>query len=253
MSQDVLVQQDGPVLRITLNRPDNGNGMTDAMALQFAEVVGKAHETSDMIVLAANGPDFCTGRASSPNAVNATGGAPVPVDAWNRRFDNDVIFNCYWAMRRSPIPVIGKIRGRCMGFGMALAALCDVSFSSDKATYNAPEMNHNILPTMVMSSLFDRVSRNAIAYLVYSTDFVDAQRALSYGLVSTVVADDKLDATLDAFLANMVNTPRPALMGLKEYLRVAPNMDAQGGIDLARSLHAVVNTSGEMKKKKRHH
>jgi enoyl-CoA hydratase len=128
-----------------------------------------------------------------------------------------------------------------------------VSFSSDRATYNAPEMNHNILPTMVMSSLFDRVSRNAIAYLVYSTDFVDAQRALSYGLVSTVVADDKLDATLDAFLANMVNTPRPALMGLKEYLRVAPNMDAQGGIDLARSLHAVVNTSGEMKKKKRHH
>ena len=45
MSQDLLVQQDGPVLRITLNRPDNGNGMTDAMALQFAEVVGKAHET----------------------------------------------------------------------------------------------------------------------------------------------------------------------------------------------------------------
>ena len=88
-------------------------------------------------------------------------------------------------------PTVAPACNCTMGFGMALAALCDVSFSSDKATYNAPEMNHNILPTMVMSSLFDRVSRNAIAYLVYSTDFVDAQRALSYGLVSTVVADDK--------------------------------------------------------------
>ena len=52
MSQDLLVQQDGPVLRITLNRPDNGNGMTDAMALQFAEVVGKAHEIKGQAVAA---------------------------------------------------------------------------------------------------------------------------------------------------------------------------------------------------------
>lgn len=248
MSNDILVEQDGPILRVTLNRPDDGNAMSDEMAVHFAGIINDAHETSEFVLLRANGKDFCIGRARGhkPATVPA-----APVEAYQRRNENDVIFNCYWAIRRSPLPVVGVIQGRAMGFGTAIAALCDVSFASDAATFNIPELEHNIMATMVMSSLFDRVPRNAIAYLTYSTDFVDAQRALTYGIVSQVVAGAKLDEAVAEFCKKMVNTPRPALLGVKEYLRVAPNMDAQGGIDYARSMHALVNTSSEMKKKSR--
>ena len=248
MSQDILVKQDGPILTVTLNRPDAGNGVTDPMALEFTDIISRAHETAEIVVLRANGPDFCIGRA--PRAANAP---PPHPEAYTRRAEYDPIFNAYWAIRRSPVPVVGVIHGKTMGFGTAITALCDVSFASDKATFNIPEMGHNIMPTMVMSALFDRIARNAILWMTYSTDFISAERAMMYGFVSTVVPAAKLEAEVAAFCDNMANTPRPSIRGLKEYLRVAPNMDAQGAVDYARSIHTMVNTAAEMQSKKRKH
>ena len=73
--------------------------------------------------------------------------------------------------------MIGVIEGRCMGFGTAIASVCDVSFASDKATLNISEIAHNVMPTMVMSALYDRTNRNAILWMAHSADFIDAQPA----------------------------------------------------------------------------
>jgi enoyl-CoA hydratase len=144
---------------------------------------------------------------------------------------------------------MGVIEGRCMGFGTAIAALCDVSFASDQATFNIPEIAHNVMPTMVMSALYDRMNRNAILWMAYSADFIDAHQAMSYGIVSRVVAKVQLHAEVQRFIDVLLSRPRPAILGLKEYLRVAPRMDEQGAIDYARSLHSMVNTAAEMKRK----
>jgi enoyl-CoA hydratase len=246
MSNELIIKQEGTVLHITINRPNDGNGMTDDMAREFTDVVNHAHERADMILLRGNGPDFCIGRAPrDPRA------APPAPEAYARRAEYDVIFNAYWSMRRSPIPVVGVIQGRCMGFGTAVAALCDVSFAADTARFNIPEMNHNVMPTMVMSSLFDRMNRNAILWMTYSTDFISAERAMIYGIVSTLVPADKIDAEVSAFCKKMADTPRLSILGLKEYLRVAPTMDAQGGIDYARALHSMINSSSEIKSRNR--
>jgi enoyl-CoA hydratase len=241
MSKQLLIEQDGRLLRITFNRTDD-NGVSDSMAAALAEAVTKAHETSDAVVLRSSGPDFCTGRVRDADT-------PPAAEAYARRQEYDSIFNSYKALRSAQVPVIAAIEGRAMGFGAAIAALCDVSFASSTATFNIPEINHNVMPTMVMSALYDRMNRNAILWMAYSTDFIDAERALSYGLVSHVVPKDKLDAELDRFCQLLLSRPRPAILGLKEYLHVAPRMDEQGAIDYARSLHSMVNTSAAMKKK----
>jgi enoyl-CoA hydratase len=216
--------------------------MSDEMAQELIDVLGRAHETAEMVLLRGAGADFCTGRARRPDA------PPPSPEAYLRRDEYDVIFACYSAIRRCEVPVVGVIQGRAMGFGTAIAALCDVSIASEAATFNIPEMGHNIMPTMVMSALFDRMNRNAILWMTYSRDFIDAQRALAYGLVSTVVPADRLEQEVEQFCAKLQSAPRPAVRGLKEYLRVAPTMDAQGAVDYARSLHAMVNTASAMKK-----
>jgi enoyl-CoA hydratase len=243
MSQDLLTEQRGPILQITINRPDHGNGMSDDMSLELTHLLDHAHETAEMVLLRGAGADFCIGRARNPDAP-----APSP-EAYQRRAEYDPVFNCYAAVRRAQVPVVGVIQGRAMGLGIALAALCDVSIASDAATFNIPEMGHNVMPTMVMSALFDRVNRNAILWMTYSTDFIDAERALAYGLVSTVVPAAALEEEVARFCDKLLKAPRPALRGLKEYLGVAPTMDAQGAHDYARSLHAMVNTSSAMKKR----
>ena len=106
---------------------------------------------------------------------------------------SDVVFDAYGAMRNCPVPIIAVVQGGAHGFGCAIAAACDVTLASDKATFSVPEMAHQIMPTMVMSSFVDRVPRKAMAYLVYSMFEVSAERALSYGIVSDVVPAAQLD------------------------------------------------------------
>ena len=86
--------------------------------------------------------------------------------------------------------MVGVIEGR-MGFGTAAAACCDVSFASNPRFI--PEMTHQVMPTMVMSALYDRISRNAIMWMTYSAEFIDAQQAMIYGIVSREVDADKLE------------------------------------------------------------
>ena len=242
MSEPQLkIEQDGRLLRVTLNRPQD-NGISDNMAASLIDAVSHAHTTSDAVILRSCGPDFCTGR------VRDAGAPPPAPEAYARRPEYDSIFNSYRAIRAAQVPVVGVLEGRVMGFGTAFAALCDVSFASDTATFNIPEITHNVMPTMVMSALYDRVNRNAILWMAYSAEFIDAQQALLYGIVSRVVAAGALEAEVDRFCKTLLSRPRPAILGLKEYLRVAPRMDEQGAIDYARTLHSMVNTAAAMKK-----
>ena len=221
---------------------DLGNGVSDAMAAQLSTALLAAHETCDAVLLTSAGPDYVTGRVRDPGA------APPHAEAYARRAEYDAIFGSYKAIRNCVVPVVTAIEGRAMGFGAAVAALCDVSFAADSATFNIPEIGHNVMPTMVMSALYDRINRNALLWLAYSTDFIDAQRALSLGLVSQVVPAAELQAQVERFCSVLLSRPRPAILGLKEYLHVAPRMDELGAIDYARSLHSIVNTSAAMKR-----
>ena len=214
MNPHILIEQDGRLLRIKFNRPED-NGVSDSMAAALSEAVLNAHDASDAVVLSSVGPDFCTGRIRDA-------ATPASPEAYSRRPEYDSIFNSYKALRSCQVPVIGMLTGRVMGFGTAIAALCDVSFASDKTTFNIPEIAHNVMPTMVMSALYDRMNRNAIAWM---------------------------QAEVDRFCGLLLSRPRPAILGLKEYLRVAPRMDEQGAIDYARSLHSMVNTAAAMKRK----
>ena len=243
MSDDILTRRSGPVFEVILNRPGDGNAATDAMAADLTRIIGEAAQTSHFIILRGAGSDFCVGRSSMGRPAGS-------LEALDRRRSSEVIFDCYGAFRQSPVPIVGVVQGRALGFGCALAALCDITIASDAATFQVPEMAHNILPTMVMSSLIDRVPRKALTYLVYSTAVISAMRALSVGLVSEVVPAADLEVQVRTLSAALLKVPRPAVLGAKEYARSAFTMDIHGAVDFARNLHATINSSSEMRKPK---
>ena len=240
MSNPILCERDGDVTTITLNRPEIGNRLSDAMAAQLAEMIDDAAKQSRLILFKGAGEEFCLGR-------EAMGKAEPPGEAYVVRGKIEVIFNCYDAFRRSRVPVIGVVQGRAIGFGCALAGLCDITIASDKARFQLPEMAHRIMPTIAMSGLVDRVPRKALIYLVYSTDEIEAHRALSFGLVSNVVPANKLDSAVNDLVDALKKRPLPALMAVKEYTRSAYGMDTQAANDFARNLHATINSSSTMR------
>jgi enoyl-CoA hydratase len=241
MANEILTERKGPILEITLNRPEIGNAASDTMAVELTKLLLGAAESSEIVVLSGAGNDFCVGRETMGKRPP---GAPPEAIALRRR--NDVVFNCYGAFRRCEIPVIGVVKGRAFGFGCAVAAVCDITLAADTATFQVPEMAHNIMPTMVMSALVDRVPRKAATYLVWSTAVISPARAREAGIVSEVYPAAELDGAVEALCKRIMRAPRPARVGCKDYARTAFDMDVAGAVEYARSIHAVINSSSEM-------
>lgn len=244
MSNEITVKQDGPLLRVTLNRAEAGNRVSDVMAADLGGIIAGAEQTSRLVLLSGAGEDFCLGRSM----MSPTSGAVAP-EALQLRQQNEVIFNAYGAFRRSPLPVIACVQGQALGFGCALAAIADMTIAADSAKFQFPEIAHRIMPTMAMSSMIDRVALKPLMYMFYSADVLSAAEALSIGLISKVVAQSALTQTVEDLCTRMLAVPQPALFGIKEYARAARTMDVQGANDFARNLHSVLNTSSEMRGK----
>ena len=241
MADTILHERKGEATHITLNRPDCGGLVSDAMAVELAHLIDAAAAESKYIVFASIGDDFCLGRDRAGRPFDP------PKDALDARAQNEVVFNFYGAFRRAKIPVIAPVQGRALGFGCAIAAVCDITIAAQSARFALPEMGHNIMPTMAMSSLVDRVGRKGALYLTYSTEEIDAATALAYGLVSRVVPDDRLGAQLDQVCAALDKAPLAAVLAVKEYATNAITMSVEQASDFARNMHAAVNTSAAMR------
>ena len=109
MGNEIVTARKGPVLEITLNRPEIGNAASDAMAVELTKLLLGAADGSEIVVLRGAGSDFCVGRESMGK--RAPG---APPEAFELRRRNDVVFNCYGAFRRCEIPVIGVVKGRAL-------------------------------------------------------------------------------------------------------------------------------------------
>jgi enoyl-CoA hydratase len=240
MADTVLKEKDGDITIITLNRPDDGNRQTDEVWAQVTAMFNAASTDSRAVVFKGAGDDFCLGRAAM--------GAPAPMqEAYAVRNRAETIFDLYGAFRNCKAPIVGVVQGRAAGLGCALAALCDITIASDKAKFSFPEMAHRIMPTIAFSALVDRLSRKAATYMIYSTEEVDAQTALAYGLVSSIAPANELNTSVARLLAQFRKTPFPAMLAAKEYAKTAFEMSPQAATDFARNLHATVNSYSKMK------
>lgn len=240
MADPVLVQKEGEITTITLNRPESGNRQTDAIWAQVTEMLNEAGKTSRAIVLKGTGEDFCLGREAM--------GQPAPVqEAYGVRDRSETIFNLYGAFRNARAPIIGVVQGRAVGLGCALAALCDITLASDRARFQFPETAHRIMPTIAFSALVDRVPRKAAVFLIYSAQEINAEKALAFGLASDVVVAAELESAVARLLTHFSTMPLPAVWAVKEYARSAFGIGAQAATDLARNLHATINSFSGMR------
>jgi len=241
VSEDILDQCDGNILTIILNRPEQGNGLNDTGIAQLTGLLQGAHTRARMVLLKAAGEDFCVGRLAP------RGAAAPKLEALQVRRGRDVVFNCYAAFRESPIPIVAAVRGRALGFGCAIATCADITIAAENAIFQMPEFSENIMPTIAMSALLGKVTQKQLMYIAYSAAQLSAERSERLGLVSETVPTANLDMAVDRICAQILKAPQPAVLAIKEFARVAPSMDIRGAVEYARSLHAVVNSSSEMR------
>jgi enoyl-CoA hydratase len=155
------------------------------------------------------------------------------------------ILDVYDAIEGAPQPVICAVQGAAYGFGCAMATACDITIAAEGATFKLPEMSHNLPPTLAIGAMMAKVPRKALTWMVYTLAEIDANTALSLGLVSAVVPKAELDKAVDAAIKAMSARSPAALIAVKDYLRTAGMMDPRGAHAYGAALLSSVLTSHE--------
>ncbi len=244
MSDEILCERDQDITRITLNRPDDGNRISNEMGGRLVEMFAEAEKHSKLILLRGAGADFCLGRVPPTPPPGAPPGTR-PSALQSRAFISEPPLRLYAAFRQTRIPIVGAVQGGAESVGCSAAALCDVTVAGDDAHFRLPEMIHNIPPTLAMSALIDRISRKTISYMVLTSDELDAETAMRLGIVNKVVPAGELDAEVERIIAILSSRAAASLRAVKEYLRSAPDMDPQASYDFASNLITNVMSSLE--------
>lgn len=220
------------LVEITLARGEDGNALTPEMSRDIAAAMADPGEAARAILLLAEGPDFCTGRAG---AMPDPGTRLTALDLRQRISDPVLAF--YDAMRNAPVPVIAAVQGRAMGVGCAVAVLADVAVAGPEARFAVPEMDRDIAPTLVMDALCDRLGRAAFARLVLTRDLVGPEEAKMLGLVGLTAEDPLAEARR---VADRLCSNSPAVLrAVKAFLSRAPESSHATRRELAALLNAV--------------
>ncbi|MCK9915564.1 enoyl-CoA hydratase/isomerase family protein [Microbacteriaceae bacterium K1510] len=240
MTDVIQSKRDGAVVAVTIDRAADGNQLTLPMVRDLANAIREAGKTdAKVITLRSTGSEFCLGR-------DTRGGPPPgpPPSALQMRTNLIApLLDVYDAIGNAAQPVVASVQGAARGFGCALATACDVSIASASATFALPEMEKNLPPTLAISAMMSRVPQKVLTWLVYSMKDIGAEEALRYGLVSHVVAPDKLVSESNDFVAELCTRSRDAVVAVKDYLRVAPGLPMRTAADLAGNTLATVFSS----------
>jgi len=216
MSSLIQYSQEGEVAHLVLDRATEGNRLTNAMAQHLIEGLDAAKDSA-LILLRANGEDFCLGRDMPP---------PTPGAGINAldvlRDDANPMIALFEAFRRRQQPIIGVVQGKAWGIGTVLAAMCDVTLAASDSSFRLRELERGIPPCIAMAPLLDRIPDKALAYLVYSAEIMPADDALQYGLVSALHPAAQLQAATDTLVARILGFPPQAVLAVKQYLGSAP-------------------------------
>lgn len=219
MTDGVLVTQIGQVLELKLANGER-NEITDAMILEITRFFLEPPQGTAAIVLRAKGSIFCGGRVAGPPPVAPAGLDPYD---WLRTQGVAPILGLYEAIRSAQVPVACFVQGLASGLGTAVVASCDHVVAAADAQFEAPELEKQFAPGLLMSALARRVNPQMIGRLVLSMKPINAQEALSAGLISQVVAPEALDGAADAFIRTMDSRSPIALAGVKRFLREEPS------------------------------
>ncbi|TAM60736.1 crotonase [bacterium] len=185
--QNLLIEQDGAIATITINRPDKLNALNEQTLKELAEVLDDANNDAEVrvVILTGAGKAFVAGADIAE--LNAL---PSAVEGMRKARYGQSLTKKIERMRK---PVIVAVNGFALGGGCELAMAGDFRIASEKAKFGQPEVNLGLCPGYGGTQRLPRlVGRGMGMYLCLTGEMIDAQEAWRIGLVEKVVPADQL-------------------------------------------------------------
>jgi methylglutaconyl-CoA hydratase len=224
----VLMARDGPIARVTLNRPQLHNAFDEALIAELAQTfqdLGE-DETTRAVVLAGAGKSFSAG--ADLNWMKRAAG----YDEEQNRADARALELMLRTIDDCPKPVVAMVQGAAIGGGLGLVAACDVAVAGEAAQFATSEVRLGIVPAVISPFVVRAIgARQARRYFLTAERF-GAEEARRIGLVHEAVPTAELEARVAAVLAEILKGGPEALASAKQLVRLVEMMP-QGGSILA--------------------
>src|SRR5918911_1676585 len=208
----VLLEVEGPLARVTLNRPERLNAMDLAWIEGLNRVVDRLADSPEVgvVVVRGAGRAFCAGL--DLDMLEASSMPPGFYEGQERALRQLELLDAI---------TIAAIHGFCLGGGVQLAIACDLRVCSSDAVLGLPAVNEGLFPGLAPFRLPRLVGLGSAARLVLSGETIGADEALRVHLVEYVAPTDQFAARVEDILRRYLATPRAAVVGSKRLMRLA--------------------------------
>jgi enoyl-CoA hydratase/carnithine racemase len=185
--RNLLIEHDGGITTITMNRPEKRNALSTAMMSEMIATlreIGAAKDTRAAIIAGA-GPAFSAGHDLEELRNR---------DLAFYRHEFDQCAELMRTVHSIPQPVIARVHAIATAAGCQLAATCDLVVASESARFATPGVRIGLFCSTPMVALARAIGRKRAMEMLLSGDPIDAHTAAEWGLVNRVVADKDLVA-----------------------------------------------------------
>lgn len=241
----LLQERKGPVLELTLNRPQQYNALSEELLTALEEALAGIEQDDSLqcVVLAAQGKAFCAGHDLKQMRARP-----------DRNYYQDLFTQCGNVMQaivNLPVPVVARVQGMATAAGCQLVASCDLAVAVDSARFAVSGINVGLFCSTPAVAITRNMPMKKAFEMLVTGDFISAQEAVANGLINRAVPSHELDDAVAALVDSIcAKSPvairtgkamvhRQATMGLREAYGYAADImagnmmahDACEGID----------------------
>ena len=226
----VLVEQDGVVTRLTLNRPERRNALSLDTLRELDKALASVPSEARVVVLGAAGPAFAAGHDLGEMIDRPTA------------FYEELFGECIEVMQRihrMAQPVIARVHGVATAAGCQLVAACDLAIASEDARFGLPGVKIGLFCSTPIVPVSRAIGPKRSMEMLLTGREIDAHTAVSWGLVNKAVPTDQLDSEIDAWVGDIVAFSGPVIGLGKEAFHRQVGLDETGAYELAKEVMVV--------------
>lgn len=219
----LLTTQDARgVVQVVLNAPDKRNALSAQMIADLTALASDlgSDPTVRVVVLSGAGSTFCAGGDL------AWMKAQIEADRATRIVEATKLAQMLRALNEMPKPLIGRLHGGAYGGGIGLAAICDCAIAADTTRFGLTETKLGLIPATISPYVIARMGEGAARQVFMSARNFDAGDAQRLGLIARAVADQDLDAAIEAEVLPYLSAAPGAVARAKALARnLGPRID----------------------------
>lgn len=238
----LALEYDGPLAVVTLDRPDKRNAISYELIDELLRVLREIESSSaQILVLTGAGKAFCSGM-DLDNLRSITQRTPE-----ENRADSQMMAYLFRSLYDFPKVTIAAVNGPAIAGGCGLATLCDFTLASSEAKFGYTEVRIGFVPAIVSTFLLHQIGEKHARDLLLTGRIIGADEAFRIGLVSEVVAPDKLTERARELAATLLQNSPASLLATKRLLKKYSSAELDQQVAAAVEENARIRTTEDFR------